>query len=235
MTRIKLQTRRLVPLILLVAALLIPSLPFHAVEPQHILEVHASRVLAAISSAPAAPRRRTRRKPSLDSRIDKILAASDARRGWWGTQVVDLAKGSVLYERNADHLFIPASNMKMFTTAAALVKLGPGYVLHTTVESAAPPDAQGRVGDLYLVGRGDPNLGARTFPYTYHGAAQPADKFIQELADEVNAHGVREVTENLLPMTATFCGSPSLRTGRRMTSSGAMALPSPRWHSTTIR
>ena len=67
-----------------------------------------------------------------------------------------LESGKLLYARDADHLFIPASNMKMFTTAAALEKLGPGYIFHTTVESDAAPDAQGRVGDLYLVGRGDP-------------------------------------------------------------------------------
>ena len=93
--------------------------------------------------------------------------------------MVELESGKLLYERDADHLFIPASNMKMFTTAAALEKLGPDYIFHTTVESDAAPDAQGRVGDLYLVGRGDPNLGVRTFPYTYHGPQQPADKFLR--------------------------------------------------------
>ena len=63
------------------------------------------------------------------------------------------------------------------------------------MESDTAPDAQGRVADLYIVGRGDPNLGARTFPYTYHGPQQPADKFLQEMADQVKARGVREVTE----------------------------------------
>ena len=116
-------------------------------------------VSAANSLAPAAVPPHVHRKTALDKRIDKILARSDARRGSWGIQVVDLANGKLLYERDADHLFIPASNMKMFTTAAALEKLGPDYVFHTTVESDAAPDAQGRVADLYLVGRGDPNLG----------------------------------------------------------------------------
>ena len=118
------------------------------------------------SADPAASSKRAYKKSTLDKRIDKILAASDARRGSWGLQVVELGSGKLLYERNANQLFIPASNMKMFTTAAALEKLGPGYIFHSTVESDAAPDAQGRVGDLYLVGRGDPNLGARIFPYT---------------------------------------------------------------------
>jgi serine-type D-Ala-D-Ala carboxypeptidase/endopeptidase (penicillin-binding protein 4) len=208
MTSNKRQTRRLASLFLLSVIILVPSLPFHAGEAQHVPAMQTGRILVADSATPAAHRRHARRKPSLDSRIDKVLASSDARRGWWGIQVVDLAKGSVLYERNADHLFIPASNMKMFTTAAALVKLGSGYVFHTTVESDSAPDAQGRVSDLYLVGRGDPNLGARTFPYTYHSTAQPADKFIQELADQVSANGVREVTGKLIADDSYFVWEP---------------------------
>ena len=147
-------------------------------------------------------------KSALDKRIDNILDESDARRGSWGIQVIGLANGEVLYERDADHLFIPASNMKMFTTAAVLEKLGPDYVFRTTAESDAAPDAQGRVGDLYLVGRGDPNLGVRTFPYTYHGPQQPADKFVQELADQVVARGVREVTGALVADDSYFVWEP---------------------------
>jgi D-alanyl-D-alanine carboxypeptidase/D-alanyl-D-alanine-endopeptidase (penicillin-binding protein 4) len=122
--------------------------------------------------------------------------------------VVQLASGKLLYERDANHLFLPASNMKMFTTAAALEKLGPDYVFRTTVESAAAPDAEGRVADLYLVGRGDPNLGPRTFPYTYHGPAQPADKFIDDLADQVKARGVREVAGSLIADDSYFVWEP---------------------------
>ncbi len=166
-----------------------------------------ARLLAA-DSAPAVTSRHTHHKSTLDKRIDKILAASDARRGGWGFEVVDLESGKLLYERDAGHLFIPASNMKMFTTAAALEKLGPDYKVHTTVESDAAPDAQGRVGDLYLVGRGDPNLGARTFPYTYHGTAQPADTFLEELADQLKARGIREVTGKLVADDSYFVYEP---------------------------
>ena len=157
---------------------------------------------------PAPSSQSIRRKRALDRSIDKILAASDAQRGFWGIEVVQLASGRLLYDRDANHLFIPASNMKMFTTAAALEKLGPDYVFRTTVESDAAPDAEGRVGNLYLVGRGDPNLGARTFPYTYHGPTQPADKFLQDLADQVKARGVREVTGTLVADDTYFVWEP---------------------------
>ena len=166
-----------------------------------------SRFAQSQSSA-AALHPRPHGKTSLDRRIDAILGKSDARRGFWGIEVVNLASGQLLYERDSSHLFLPASNMKMFTTAAALEKLGPDYVFRTTVESDAAPDAEGRVADLYLVGRGDPNLGPRTFPYTYHGPAQPADKFIDDLADQVKARGVREVTSSLVADDSYFVWEP---------------------------
>jgi serine-type D-Ala-D-Ala carboxypeptidase/endopeptidase (penicillin-binding protein 4) len=160
------------------------------------------------AATPAANAPKTHKRSVLDKRIDKILAGSDARRGIWGIEVVDLQSGALLYERNAEKLFIPASNMKMFTTAAALEKLGPGYSFHTTVETDAPPDAQGRVANLYLVGRGDPDLGPRTFPYSYHGPAQPADLFLQQMADQLKARGVREVTGNLIADVSYFVDQP---------------------------
>ena len=50
------------------------------------------------------------------TRIDAILSEPDLARGFWGIQVVSLSSGRVLYEHNADKLFTPASNTKLFTT-----------------------------------------------------------------------------------------------------------------------
>jgi D-alanyl-D-alanine carboxypeptidase/D-alanyl-D-alanine-endopeptidase (penicillin-binding protein 4) len=195
--------------LLLFALAVQPAVPLLAQQSPQATRVGPSITPAAGDSArPPATPKHAHKKPALDKRIDKILAASDARRGSWGIQVVELESGKLVYERDADHLFIPASNMKMFTTATALEKLGPDYAFHTTAESDAAPDAQGRVGDLYLVGRGDPNLGVRTFPYTYHGPQQPADKFVQEMADQVKTRGVREVTGTLVADDSYFVWEP---------------------------
>jgi D-alanyl-D-alanine carboxypeptidase/D-alanyl-D-alanine-endopeptidase (penicillin-binding protein 4) len=141
--------------------------------------------------------------------VEAIIARTEARRGFWGIEVVRLADGKTLYSRFAKELFQPASNLKLFTTAAAIEKLGPEFVFRTTVESAAAPDAEGRVGDLVLVGRGDPNLSGRTLPYQYQAEWQtPADAAFQELADQVAAQGVREITGNLVLDDSYFLYEP---------------------------
>ncbi len=120
-----------------------------------------------------------------------------------------LPSGKVLYERNADHLFQPASNMKLFTTAAALEKLGPDFVFRTTVESGGQPDGQGRVSDIFLVGRGDPNISCRELPYRYNSPnTSPADAVLRELADKVWARGVREVTGDVVADDRYFLYEP---------------------------
>ena len=80
---------------------------------------------AEVPSRSAGPR-------SLVGKIEAILRRSEARRGHWGIEVVHLSGGRVLYSRDAEHLFLPASNMKLFTTAAAVEELGPNFVFRTT-------------------------------------------------------------------------------------------------------
>lgn len=169
-------------------------------------------VLAALILLPdagLAQKRATPRRHSLDRRIEAILRRSEARRGFWGIEVARLKDGKALYTRNKDRLFLPGSNMKLFTTAAAVEKLGPAFVFRTTVESDTRPDAAGRVGDLLLVGRGDPNLSGRVLPYQVETQWQaPADKAFQELADQVAAQGVKEVSGNLVADDSYFLFEP---------------------------
>ena len=58
-------------------------------------------------------------------------------------RVVRLSDGRVLYAHNPERLFVPASNMKLFTTALALSKLGADYRLTTQIGSEVPIDATG--------------------------------------------------------------------------------------------
>jgi D-alanyl-D-alanine carboxypeptidase/D-alanyl-D-alanine-endopeptidase (penicillin-binding protein 4) len=143
---------------------------------------------------------------SAATRIDAILSEPDLARGFWGIEVVSLGSGRVLYEHNADKLFTPASNTKLFTTAAALALIGPDYTFRTTVETNGLLDKHGRLtGDLLLVGRGDPNLSGRELPYALHTERtdHPIEA-LEQLADEVVQKGVKYVDGDIIADDSYF-------------------------------
>jgi D-alanyl-D-alanine carboxypeptidase/D-alanyl-D-alanine-endopeptidase (penicillin-binding protein 4) len=122
-------------------------------------------------------------------------AATRPEKGDWGVLVADAATGETLYSLNPDRYFTPASNTKMFTTALALAGLGPDYRFRTTLETLGRVDSYGRLlGDLVLVGRGDPNLSARKFPYDPAVERDgPPEKALAALADQIVARGIRQI------------------------------------------
>src|SRR5271170_2897513 len=79
----------------------------------------------------------------LALRLDQIINAPLLSHAYVGMEVVQLSDGQVLYAHNSERLFVPASNMKLFTTALALSKLGAEYRLSTQIGASAPMDAEG--------------------------------------------------------------------------------------------
>jgi serine-type D-Ala-D-Ala carboxypeptidase/endopeptidase (penicillin-binding protein 4) len=68
---------------------------------------------------------------SLSQSVHSILSRSYIAQNGWGVLIESLDQGAVLYSHNADRHFIPASNTKIFTTAAALQSLGPQYPIRS--------------------------------------------------------------------------------------------------------
>ncbi|MGA2482277.1 MAG: D-alanyl-D-alanine carboxypeptidase/D-alanyl-D-alanine-endopeptidase [Candidatus Acidiferrales bacterium] len=139
-------------------------------------------------------------------RVDTLLAAPPANQANWGILVADAKTGEALYAHDEKKLFIPASNMKLFTTALALATLGPEYRFHTTLETRARLLEKGRLdGDLVLVGRGDPNLSNRKFPFVEKPETDgPPEKVLAELADKLVARGVREIGGDIVADDSYF-------------------------------
>lgn len=134
------------------------------------------------------------------SRAGTLLGTGVAGKGAWGLLILDAESAQTLYQQNADKFFVPASNMKLFTTALALAKLGPDYRFRTTLETRGTISAEGALnGDLILVGRGDPNLSNRKFPYQMKEEFDgPPEKALVELADALVARGVKEVSGDIV-------------------------------------
>jgi D-alanyl-D-alanine carboxypeptidase/D-alanyl-D-alanine-endopeptidase (penicillin-binding protein 4) len=145
--------------------------------------MRAALVLLTALSCPAA---------DLDHRLDALVESSaTGARVSAGIHVLDLTTGKVLYHHNEQRLFLPASNMKLFTTALALLRLGPDYRFVTRL--VREPS-----GDLVLVGSGDPSLSGRVFPYRKDAPAGPPLQAIEELADQAVASGVQRVDGDII-------------------------------------
>jgi serine-type D-Ala-D-Ala carboxypeptidase/endopeptidase (penicillin-binding protein 4) len=144
------------------------------------------------------------------ARVEKALDEANARRAAWGILVADRDTGEALYSLNPDHFFAPASNAKIFTTALALATLGPDHRFRTTLESSGTLGADGHLtGDLILVGRGDPDLSNRKFPFTGNGEREgPIDRVLAEMADAAIAKGLREVDGDIVADDGYFPYDP---------------------------
>ena len=136
----------------------------------------------------------------LPKRIDQLLEQPDVARGFWGIEIVSLDTGKTIYSQNAERLFTPASNTKLFTTATTLALIGPDYRFHTTVESTGTLDKYGRLnGDMVLIGRGDPNLSGRTLPYNLRTERVLSPTHVlEELADQIVTKGVKIIDGDII-------------------------------------
>lgn len=142
----------------------------------------------------------------LQARLTKLLDDPRFAAARLGARIVVPESGRVMFEHDAEKLFTPASNMKLYTTAAALDEFGPDFKIKTSVYAAGPVGKGGVLrGDLILYGRGDPNLSAR-FDRDEQGRPNPVDEFtpadripaIETLADQLKARGIKLVTGNLV-------------------------------------
>ena len=142
----------------------------------------------------------SKEKNRLAKEIDAILAQPPLDRAHWGIDVVDRASGKTIFSLNPEQLFLPASNTKLFTTVAALAIAGPDYRFRTTVEAEGKIDNHGRLmGDLVIVGRGDPNISGRALPYALKTQRTPPHtQILEEMADQVAHNGLKQVDGDVI-------------------------------------
>jgi len=119
-------------------------------------------VLVLCPSLAVGQQRTPLRSPAqLAEAIDAVLDKDAFANAFWGVYVADLNTGEVLYNRNGRKSFMPASNVKLYTAAVALMKLGPDYRYRTTLYADGPVHDGVLRGDLIIRGSGDPTIGGR--------------------------------------------------------------------------
>jgi serine-type D-Ala-D-Ala carboxypeptidase/endopeptidase (penicillin-binding protein 4) len=157
----------------------------------------ARRARAASRPVPALRHTTPVGAPALASDIGDMLGAR-TRGGNWGVMVVSLTRGDTLYSRNAGESLLPASTMKLFTSAIALERFGPDHQFSTTVlrDGTLLPDGTLQ-GNLYLRGGGDPGFSNRFIRGT---PAAP----LELLARYVQSAGIRRITGKVIGDASAF-------------------------------
>ena len=138
---------------------------------------------------PAAPVvRYTAPKSAADVASTLAGLTARTRSGNWGAMVVSLTRGDTLYAQNVGEPMLPASTMKLFTSAIAFERFGPEYRLSTDALRDGSVAGDGTLnGNIYIRGDGDPALSGKFLP---GGAAAPMNR----LADLVAQQGIKHIT-----------------------------------------
>jgi len=101
-----------------------------------------------------------------------------------GIAVQAMDTGKIVYQKNADQLFSPASTLKLFTAAASTAFLGDNFHYKTVVLSQKNPDHKGLLqGNIYVLFGGDPTL---------------TKNDIKELMGEIKENGINTIDGNLI-------------------------------------
>lgn len=129
---------------------------------------------------------------ALAARLERVLGSRALRGARVSALVVRVDDGATLYEKEPDRALTPASNMKVLTGMAALSAFGPAYRFETPISADRAPDAEGRVGTLYVRGSGDPALNSEDW---------------WRVAVELRSAGLAEVTGDLVLDDRAFDGA----------------------------
>jgi D-alanyl-D-alanine carboxypeptidase/D-alanyl-D-alanine-endopeptidase (penicillin-binding protein 4) len=123
--------------------------------------------------------------------LDRIFSDERFAGAHWGVEVFSLDRSEMLYERNSRRLYTPASNNKILTAAAALIRLGPDYRFETRVLADGPIENGVLKGNLVIRGSGDPSNSAR------FQSGNPFSVFI-DWAAKLKDRNVRSIAGNIL-------------------------------------
>jgi serine-type D-Ala-D-Ala carboxypeptidase/endopeptidase (penicillin-binding protein 4) len=129
----------------------------------------------------------------LNRRLDSLQNSFFLQNGFLGVSVQEVATGRKMVSVQSRKSLQPASTMKLLTTATAMVVLGDSFRFETTLRYDGRLVENTLVGNLYVVGTGDPSLGSWRFKQ------QASDQeIINLMAAKVKELGIRQVQGRLI-------------------------------------
>ena len=160
--------------------------------------------IAALLAAPVA----SAQAPSDEAELRATIAAQMAQGpAAAGAHVVDLGDGHVVFDDRGGEQRLSASVTKLYTTATALLRLGPRARVPTRVLATGRRDGATWDGDLYLRGGGDFTFGTAEFARRAYGSSAS----VERLAARLRRAGLRRVRGSVLGDATLFSdngGSP---------------------------
>jgi len=163
---------------------------------RHLVSLLLAATACAPSTAPRPVSLGTGTNAALRTMIDSLADAPEFSNAHWGILIVDPERGDTLYARNAGKLFMPASNMKILTSATALAQLGPDYRYRTVFAGRGSVTNGTLNGDLLVIGRGDPSVS----DHMLHDAMIP----LRAIADSIAARGIHRITGSIVAAGNAF-------------------------------
>ena len=126
--------------------------------------------------------------------LEQLLQQPEYKNASVGIHVQDLESGETLFELNSNKLLIPASTMKLITSATALELLGADYRFETKLGYIGETEKNNTLkGDLALIGGGDPTLGSEHFNEYYFNP-----HFLQVWAQKIRSAGIHQINGDLI-------------------------------------
>ncbi|MEO1626942.1 MAG: D-alanyl-D-alanine carboxypeptidase/D-alanyl-D-alanine-endopeptidase [Bacteroidota bacterium] len=137
---------------------------------------------------------------ALQKSIDRFAALPMMKHASISICVLDVETGKELASHDGDRSLIPASSLKVVTTATALAVLGEEYRFKTELQYDGQIDAQGTLnGNLYIKGYGDPTLGSDQI-----GQEKGAGALMQKFVAAIQQAGIKRIEGHVVGDASAF-------------------------------
>ena len=138
----------------------------------------------------------------LSTAWGKLMVDDQLQYGLAGICVLDAKTGTIVFEKNSNIGFAPASTQKVLTTIAAYEALGSSFKYETTIGYSGTITNKKLNGDLVITASGDPSFGSWRY------ATTKEDVILKKITDAVKQAGIETITGNIIALNQGFDLNP---------------------------